>query len=76
MHALLNNNIFPDTPFGQLPTLQISEDVTYCQCHAIEYYVAKKYGKCVISISIIIIIYVYIYILYNINIYIESCKYK
>ena len=34
-----------ETPFGQLPVLQICKDVTICQSHAIEYYVAKKYGK-------------------------------
>ena len=37
-------------PFDQLPLLKICKDLTICQSHAIEYYVAKKHGLYVITI--------------------------
>ena len=32
-------------PFGQMPILKIDDDVTLCQSEAIEFYLAKTFGK-------------------------------
>ena len=41
--------LFTEAPFDQLPVLKV-DDVTLCQSDAMEFYLAKKFGKNVINI--------------------------
>ena len=45
----MTKNLFTETPFDQLPVLKV-DDVTLCQSDAIEFYLAKKFGKTFINL--------------------------
>ena len=45
----MTKNFFTETPFDQLPVLNV-DDVTLCQSDAIEFYLAKKFGETFINI--------------------------
>ncbi len=41
-------SIFADTPFGQVPLLEVDGE-TLCQSNTINRYIAKQHGKCIKS---------------------------
>ena len=45
----MTHYLFTEAPFDQLPVLKV-DDVTLCQSDAMEFYLAKKFGKNFINI--------------------------